>query len=36
MHEVWEAERGGKILRTQWFHDADEARRSAGLLGKVQ
>jgi ketosteroid isomerase-like protein len=23
--------RDGKILRIQWFHDADEARRAAGL-----
>ena len=23
--------RDGKVLRLQWFHDADEARRAAGL-----
>jgi ketosteroid isomerase-like protein len=23
--------RDGKILRIQWFHDAEEARRAAGL-----
>ena len=28
--------RDGKILRIQWFHDVDEARRAAGLDGSVQ
>jgi ketosteroid isomerase-like protein len=28
--------RDGKILRIQWFHDVDEARRAAGLGGEDQ
>jgi ketosteroid isomerase-like protein len=28
--------RDGKILRIQWFHDAEEARRAAGLHGDSQ
>jgi ketosteroid isomerase-like protein len=28
--------RDGRILRIQWFHDLDEARRAAELDGRVQ
>ena len=28
--------RNGKIVRIQWFHDVDEARRAAGLDGSGQ